>query len=106
MIPYKKTESYRATLVQEARVFVPPDPDAPAGSYRCVQVLIPDSPKVSVAIDKDPKDLGLNREYKMPVWSPGAQITIRLLPDQWLIGASNISFAEVSVIVEYLMGVP
>lgn len=98
---YKPTHAYRATLVQEARIFLPPDTDALPGCYRLVQVMIPESPRVSIAFDVRPEEIGPNREYKLPVWSPGAQIRFEMLPDQWLLGASNIGFAEVSVIVEY-----
>lgn len=98
---YKNTELRRETLVQEARVFVDVDKDAPATSYRMVQVLVPMSPKVSVGLDVTPKELGPNREYKLPVLPPGAQIRFQLLPDQFLVGAANEGYAEVTVVVEH-----
>lgn len=98
---YKPTHAFRATLVQEARIFLPRDEDAIPGCYRLVQVMIPESPRVSITFDTLPDEIGPNREYKLPVWSPGAQIRFEMLPHQWLLGASNIGYAEVSVIVEY-----
>lgn len=98
---YKPTELLRETLTQEIRVFVPPLEAAPAGSYRVVQVLVPMSPKVSVGVDRTPKSVGPNREYKLPVLPPGAQIRFQLLPEQFLVGCANIGYAEVSVIVEH-----
>lgn len=80
-----------------------PEKDAPPGSYRCVQLLIPDSPRVSADLDKDPKKFGLNREYKVPVMSPGAQILFELLPAQFIIAVCGTSYAEVTVIIEYKM---
>jgi len=100
-IIYRPTESFRATLVQEARIFLPAMEDAKPGCYRVVQVMIPESPKVSITFDKTPEEIGPNREYKLPIWSPGAQISFDLLPEKWLLGASNIGYAEVAVIVEY-----
>lgn len=98
---YKNTEILRETLTQEIREFVPALEDAPAGSYRVVQVLVPMSPKVSVAVDRQPKELGPNREYKLPVLPPGAQIRFQLLPGQFLVGSSNVGYAEVTVIIEH-----
>jgi len=101
-VPYRKTKSFRTTLVQEARTFLAADTEAPAGSFRVVQVMIPASPQVSIAIDGDPDKVGLNREYKVPVWSPNAQVKFTLLPEQSLMGMSGEGLAKVSVIVEYL----
>lgn len=98
---YKNTELRRETLTQEIRVFEPPLEHAPPGSYRVVQVLVPMSPKVSVGLDVTPQRLGLNREYKLPVLPPGAQIRFQLLPDQFLVGCANVGYAEVSIIVEH-----
>lgn len=98
---YKPTQSFRATLTQEARVFLAPEQDAKPGCYRVVQVMIPESPRVSIGFDVVPEEMGPNREYKLPVWSPGAQIRFDMMPGQFLTGAANIGYAEVSVIIEY-----
>lgn len=100
--PYKPTIDFRATLTQEARVFLDPEVDAPPGSFRQVQILIPTAPGVRVGIDKEPKDLGLDRSYKLANYPPGAMITYVLLPQQFLTGASIVGFAEASVIVQFL----
>jgi hypothetical protein len=100
-IIYAPTQSIRATLVQEARIFLPPEKDQILGCYRHVQVMVPESPRVSITFDCEPTKLGPNREYKLPVWSPGAQIRFDMLPDQWLTGCSNIGYAEVGLIIEY-----
>ena len=99
-IIYKPTRAMRATLTQEITIFLPPEPAAP-GCYRVVQVMVPESPKVSIDFDQNPEALGVNREYKIPTWPPNAQIRFDLLPGQWLVGASNVGYAEVSLIIEH-----
>jgi hypothetical protein len=94
----RPTQMLRRTLTQEVRIILEP---AQAGVMRRVQVLVPDSPKVSMALDKTPQELGFNREYKLPVMPPGAQITFDLLPQQFLVGVCGSGYAEVSLIVEY-----
>jgi hypothetical protein len=102
--PRKPTIADRITLVQEARVFLEPDADAPAGSWRRVQILVPQSPEVFIGIDRKPTALGLDRNYKVPLFPPGAQITLALLPGQFLMGMSGSGFALVSIVVEYFGG--
>lgn len=99
---YRKTQILRATLTQEIRVIVGPDLDAPPRSYRNVQLLVPDSPRVSATVDQTPESFGLNREYKLPVLSPGAQIQFKLLPDQYIVAVvGGQGIAEMSAIIEY-----
>lgn len=102
--PRKPTVDVRVRLVQEARVFLDPELDAPAGAWRRVQILIPQSPEVFIGIDRVPERLGLNRTYKLPLYPPGAQITLALLPHQFLTGASGINTANVSMIIEFFGG--
>lgn len=102
--PYKPTQIMRLTLTQEVRVVLEPELGAPAGSYRQVQVMIPASPKVYLALDVDPKTLGLNRNYKLPVAPPGAFLSFTLLPEQFVVMCADIGLSISSVIVQHLGG--
>ena len=102
--PRKKTYDARIMLVQEAHTFLQPEIDAPPGAWRRVQVIIPESPEVFIGIDRTPEEIGLNRNYKMPRYAPGAQIELSLLPEQFLTGMSGTGFAVVSIIVEHFGG--
>lgn len=102
--PRKPTYDQRVLLTQEIRTFLDPEADAPEGSWRRVQVLIPQSPDVFIGIDQKPEKLGLNRNYKLPLYPPGAQITLALLPGQFLSGCAGLNHAVVSVIVEHFGG--
>lgn len=102
--PRKPTETHRITLVEDIRVFLDPELDAPAGSWRRVQLIIPSSPEIFIALDRKPTDLGLDRTYKLPPFSPGAQIAIALQPQQFIAGATGSGFGVVGMIVEYFGG--
>lgn len=95
----KPSKMFRGTCVQEWRIIVDPE-----DVFREVQLFIPDSPRVSLLLDTDPKDLGLNRNYKGVGVPPGQNITIRLAPGQFVLGIAHENFAEVGVIVEYPAG--
>lgn len=99
---YRKTVSERVTCTQEARCILEPDQDAPQGTLRRVQVIVPNSPKCYLAIDADPQLVGPNRTYKLPVASPGAMITFHLQPEQWLVAAAHEGYVELSLIVEHI----
>lgn len=100
----KKTQILRETVVQEARVILPPEHDAPPGSVRRVQVLIPPSPTVFMDEDVTPEELGPNKNYKMPTMAPGARLVFYLLPEQWLVANAAERFANISIVCEYLSG--
>lgn len=100
-IIYKPTTIKRCSLVQELRVILQKDDGVLEGCYRHVQLLIPESPTVFVATDIMPSEVGLNRTYKLPEIPPGAAIRFDLLPEQFLIGASKIGRADLSIICEY-----
>jgi hypothetical protein len=102
--PRKATYDVRVLLSQEIRTFLEPELDAPPGSWRRVQLLIPQSPEVYLGIDQKPEALGLNRNYKLPLYPPGAQITVALLPHQFLSGCAGIATAKLSMIVEHFGG--
>jgi hypothetical protein len=99
--PYKLTTMEPARVTQEMRVVVAPDPGAPAGSYRRVQIVVPTEPKLYGGIDKDPHVLGVNRSYKLGALAPGALIEFNILPQQWIILSAHEGFADVTVITEY-----
>jgi len=99
---YRPTKDIRATVVQEAAVILPPDPEAPKGSVRTVQVTIPEAPEVYVKIDGDPKAAGANRTpYKWPSYPSGQMIEFDLLPHQSIAAAAAEGYAELSLIVQY-----
>ena len=125
MYLYRETESYRATAKQEAEVIVPPVPDgdAPVGSYRDVQILVPDGNTLLVGIDTPiqagflqgrpvppegptPGGIGPNRGYKLASYPPGQAIKFRLLPHQFVIAASDTGLVYASVIVEHCSNTP
>lgn len=101
---YKATEIRRESVVQELRVIEPPCEDAPAGSVRVVQLCIPLEPQVVVGVDVRVEDVGPNRQYKLAVLPPGAQIRFHLLPHQFLIAGAGIGRADLTVIVEHHKG--
>lgn len=102
----KPTEVIRATCIQELRVILGPEAGpVPVGGYRKVQVMIPPSPTIFLMLDVDPRELGLNRTYKVPVMSSGARLELHLLPHQFIIAASEERIGDVSLVVEYLGGV-
>ena len=92
------------TLVEDIRVFLEPELGAGAGTWRRVQLIIPSSPEIFIALDRKPTEFGLDRVYKLPPFPPGAQITMALMPDQFLVGASGSGFGVVGMIVEYFGG--
>lgn len=98
----KPTEFIRTTLSQEIRVILGPEEGVSSTSIRRVQILVPESPKMSAVLDVTPEYCGLDREYKLPTMPPGAQIKFDLLPHQWIIACANEKFVEASLIVEYL----
>lgn len=102
--PYKATTISRLSLTREVRVVLEPEVDAPAGSYRLVQVMIPASPPVFIGLDVDPKEVGLNRTYKLPLAPPGQFLRFALMPHQFLVAASDTGFAVSSLIVQHLGG--
>ncbi len=102
---YKKTWNDRITLTQELRYVLEAEPvdGLPPGSMRRVQIVVPPEPKVYMKIDGDPNAVGPNRTYKMPTLAPGAMIRFELMPEQCIIMAADNGFAEVSIIVEYIV---
>lgn len=104
MRPRKPTYDDRILLPQEARVVLEPEPDAPAGGWRRVQILIPQSPGVFFAIDKKPQRMGLDRNYKIPPYPPGQAIVLHLLPEQYVMGMSEQGYALCTIIVEHFGG--
>ena len=101
MMLYKKTQWYRATVDQQARLVVPPEIDAPHGSYRCIKVLTPNSPQVHFGLDKEPHDIAMNRAYTWPSSPTGRVLEFYLQPDQFLSAVSETALAELSIIIEY-----
>lgn len=123
-----RTQIFRATLAQEARVFL-----GPKLYWRKVQLIIPEAPKVFIANDVDPNVLqagvgvlkradparqspdgltlsqagqaiGWDRSYKMPEFTSGPQVEFNLAPKQFLTGMSADGLAVLSVIVEWTAG--
>lgn len=98
----KKTEILLRRVDQQVRVILEPEFGAPEDTIRRVSVVVPSSPQVMVAADQLPADIGYNREYKLPVITPGQQCIFDLMPDQFLISVANESLAELTLIVQYL----
>lgn len=104
--PYKKTLIGRITMPQEIRVLLPPELEAPEGSWRKVQIVLPGSPSVFLGLDIDPQTLGLNRSYKLAKMSSSVPLVFVLTPEQFIIGGSDIGIAYASIVVQYLTGEP
>lgn len=106
---YRPTQLLRTTLKQEAEIILEPVPDgdAPHGSYRSVQLLVPDGNTVYAGIDVpiqrafDHGGVGPNRNYLIPQIPSGETVKFRLLPHQFLIGVSDSGLSYASLIVEY-----
>ncbi len=93
-----KSEEWKRNYFQIA-----PNEKAPHGAVRRVQVLIPTNPQVFGDLDCYPELVGPNRGgYKLPPLIPGQQISIHMLPHQWLVAAAAVGTAHTSLIVEYL----
>lgn len=107
---YRKTATLRATLTQEARVILGAEQGAPEDSYRRVQILVPNSPPMLLAIDMHPQQafedagIGPNRTYKVPPLPAGQAIVVRLRPEQTLMAMSAEGLCFPVLIVEYLQG--
>ena len=92
----------RETVAQEIRQVIGPEEGAPEGSYRVVQLVIPNSPQVLASIDHPTSaEAGPDRTYKMAVMTPGAQIQFTLQPQQTVQAAASDGQAFLSVIIEY-----
>ena len=103
----KGTEFHRATVSQEIREILNPNNEGEPGTYREIQVLVPDEPQVYVTTLPDAaKRFGTDRTYKLPPIPPGAQITFRLLPGQPLFAAARSGQATITLIVEHHRGEP
>lgn len=107
----KSTEIVRVTVSQEIREILGAEEGAPPGSYREVQILIPESPPTFVALGdarRQPNNLGLeaglNRTYKLPPIPTGTTIVVRLLPEQTIWAAAKSQTSQMSLIIEYLPG--
>jgi hypothetical protein len=111
----KATQAQRATVSQEYREILPPEKDAPPGSYRHLQILIPQSPRVVFVLTPDEHwelgsndnvmhKLGANRSYKGTNFPSNAQITLCVGPDQTLWAAAEEGIAEVGLLIEYRGG--
>lgn len=102
--PRKPTTSKRERVVQEIRVIVLPELDAPPGSWREVQILVPTGSPVFVGLDVTPEDLGLNRNYKLGEYPPGAMIKFALLPEQFVVAAAGTNTTVLTVIAQFFGG--
>lgn len=91
----KVTRIERETFDQQLRVFV-----HPAAYWRRIQLILPDSPRFLIAVDKTPKDLGYNRAYKAAPLSSGALIEFRLAPGQFLSGQVDNGAGHLTLIEE------
>lgn len=107
---YKDTVSLRCTLSQEARVILGPETgNAPPGSYRRVQIVVPDSPVVYLGIDMpvqekfEDEGVGPNRNYVLPRLQPGQSTKVRLGPKQTLTASADAGLAFVTLLCEYIV---
>ena len=96
------TESRR----QMVQSFIEPVLEASAHQgLRRVQVLIPPSPPVALAIDHpDPLEAGPGRVFALPPAPPGQAIEFMLMPEQKLYAATaeGVGMALIGLIIEYL----
>ena len=99
----KPTYLGRITVDQQLKMVLDAEEDAPTGTYRSVQLLIPNSPQLHFAIDgPTPLEAGPNRNYKTTPVPPGAQITFCLQPEQKLYAQATKGQGFPGIIIEYL----
>ena len=99
---YKPTEILRCTVSQELKRVIAMELDAPAGSYRKVQILVPREPIVHVSLARDADEkFGMNRDYKSPPLRDSTTIAFSLMPGQevWLQAQNGL--AQCTGIIEY-----
>lgn len=100
---YRETRMRRAIFDQMLRRFVGPDNDAPPGSERLVQVIVPEGAVLYIKEDVDPKAVGLNQaEYKLPPVSPGQTVEFAIQPHQYLVGASSGKIVACAVVIQHI----
>lgn len=100
---YRPTNVRRAVFDQMLRRFVDPDNNAPPGTERLVQIIVPDGAILYIKEDVDPKAVGLNQaEYKLPPVSPGQTVEFSIQPHQYLVGASAGKIVVCSVVTQYI----
>jgi hypothetical protein len=98
----KPTYLGRVTVDQQLQMVLDVE-EAPAGTYRSVQLLIPNSPQFHFTIDHPtPNEAGPNRNYKTTPVPPGAQITFCLQPHQKLYAHVTKGEGFAGIIIEYL----
>jgi hypothetical protein len=107
--PYKPTLIGRQTLCPLARIILRQETDAPKGSYRKVQIIVPPSPEIFAVLDVAPQrgfsedGVGIDRNYPLPALQPGQRTEFKLLPEQFLTMSSITALAHVTIICEYLV---
>lgn len=107
---YKKTELRRLQLTPLARVVLGAEVDAPEGSYRRVQIVVPPSPQVYAVLDSQPQrgftedGFAIDRNYSLPFLQPGQRTSFTLAPGQIVSMSCETALAQVSIICEYLEG--
>jgi len=107
---YKKTVMTREQLIPRARVVLRPETGAPEGSYRKVQIVVPQSPQVFCVLDREPQrgftedGFASDRNYQLPFLQPGQRTVFMLAPDQMMSMSCETEMAAVSIICEYVEG--
>lgn len=111
------TESARATVSQEFRFLVLPEPGVDPSACRKITILTPSSPIVNFAITpytlrslegnettviKSPRDIGLNQPYKTPTLPVVSVVFFELLAEQGIIASASEGNAFLSMIIEYI----
>lgn len=99
---YAPTIARRATVTQEIRVVLEPDPGAPPGSIRRVQIVVPSEPKLYIGFDVDPAKLGPGYVKRLPELAPGQLVKFELQPQQSVVLAADIGMASPSIFVEHV----
>lgn len=116
---YRTTQVFPATVSQELREIVVAAADAPPGSFRVVQILVPAKPVVKVGVYPDSRmvdsetgtplqnlaeAIAYNRSYQFATVPPGAYVPLRILPEQSVWACAEEGLAECSLIIEYHEG--
>ena len=118
----KDTELRRRTVDTTGKVIVGPEKDADSTAVRCVQVVIPESVEVSIAIGPQqlpddgtavkgvddagayPADIAEGRIYQWPEPDAGNTYSFRIRAGQWVAAMAKESYTLLTVIVEYEEG--
>ena len=95
------TKVLRRTLTQEIQALLPPNTDP--NIERRVQIIVPPTPTVYIALDLPEEDVMSNKTYNLPPLHPGNFVDFPLGKDQQLYGACAVGTATITLVIEHYL---